>query len=217
MTEMVRKARTAESASADALEAGPADASISNRHSPLGDVIRRLRKEKGMSLKQLSDSSGVSVGMLSQVERNVSNPSVRVLSAIRHALDAPISVLFEPMVTRAEDPDFVRRAKGRPILELGHLNKELLSSKSSHNLQLMILHVEQGGSSGEQPLTYPAEKGGMVLKGEIILRVGSREAHLYAGDSFVFGPNVPHAFRHAGEDPAEVFWIIGPVSLDKQV
>lgn len=195
----------------------PVEKSRALRHSPLGRVIRRLRKEKGLSLKQLSETSGVSIGMLSQVERDVSNPSVRVLSAIRQALDAPLSVLFEPAVTRAEDPDFVRRAKARPVLELGHLNKELLSSKNSHSLQLMILHVDKGGSSGEHPLSYPAEKGGMVLKGEIILRVGDEETHLFAGDSFVFGASVSHSFRHAGEERAEVFWIIGPVSLDKQV
>ncbi|MBX5088326.1 helix-turn-helix domain-containing protein [Rhizobium lentis] len=217
MTETAGKGPVEGAASSDATTSEPYEKLQAPRHSPLGSVIRRLRKEKGLSLKQLSESSGVSVGMLSQVERDVSNPSVRVLSAIRQALDAPLSVLFEPSVTRAEDPDFVRRAKSRPVLELGHLNKELLSSKSSHNLQLMILHVDKGGSSGEQPLSYPAEKGGMVLRGEIILQVGSQEAHLYAGDSFVFGPSVPHAFRHAGGEPSEVFWIIGPVSLDKQV
>lgn len=184
---------------------------------PLGDVIRALRKEKGLSLKQVSERSGVSVGMLSQTERNVSSPSVRVLSAIREALNVPLSALFEPISPRGEDPDFVRRAEGRPILELGHLSKELLSSRSAHNLQLMILHIGPGGSSGEQPLVYPAEKGGMILKGEILLRVGTREAHLLPGDGFSIGPSVPHSFRHTGKDPAAVFWIIGPVSLDQQL
>jgi quercetin dioxygenase-like cupin family protein len=156
--------------------------------------------------------------MLSQVERDVSNPSVRILSAILRALDAPMSVMFEPSTGHPKgDPDFVRRANDRPILELGHLNKELLASKSQHSLQLMILHIDKGGSSGEHPLTYPAEKGGMVLKGEIFLRVGHDETRLSAGDSFAFGALVPHSFRHAGDQPAEVFWVIGPVSLDRQL
>lgn len=217
MTETAGNSTEKETALVDRASNEPVEKPKALRHSPLGDVIRRLRKGKGLSLKQLSEASGVSVGMLSQVERDVSNPSVRVLSAIRQALNAPLNVLFEPAATRAEDPDFVRRAKARPILELGHLNKELLSSKNSHSLQLMILHVGKGGSSGEHPLSYPAEKGGMVLKGEIILRVGDEETRLFAGDSFVFGASVPHSFRHSGEERAEVFWIIGPVSLDKQV
>ncbi|MBY5538263.1 cupin domain-containing protein [Rhizobium leguminosarum] len=189
-----------------------------DHHTPVGGVVRRLRKAKSLSLVKLSELSGVSVGMLSQVERDVSNPSVRILSAILRALDAPMSVMFEPTAGGAkEDPNFVRRANDRPILELGHLNKELLSSKSQHSLQLMILHIERGGSSGEHPLTYPAEKGGLVLKGQIFLRVGLEETCLSAGDSFAFGPLVPHSFRHAGSEPAEVFWVIGPVSLDRQL
>ncbi len=187
-------------------------------HMPVGPVVRGLRMEKGLLLRQLSERSGVSVGMLSQVERDVSNPSVRVLSAILHALGAPMSVVFGPSADSVdEEPDFVRRANARPILELGHLKKELLSSKSPHGLQLMILHIERGGSSGEHPLTYPAEKGGLVLRGEIFLRVGHQETRLTAGDSFAFGPSIPHSFRHAGSVPAEVFWVIGPVSLDHQL
>ncbi len=214
MTDSVRQEEKSDREPSGQHPSLPAD---EGRHMSLGAIIRRLRKDKAMSLKQLSARSGVSIGMLSQIEREVSNPSVRVLSAIRKALDAPLSALFEPSVKRAEDPDFIRRAQGRPVLELGHLNKELLSSKSPHNLQLMILHIEKGGSSGERLLTYPAEKGGMVLKGEIILQVGSEEAHLLAGDSFAFGASVPHGFRHAGEGPAEVFWVIGPISLDHQL
>ncbi|MGO6696305.1 helix-turn-helix domain-containing protein [Rhizobium johnstonii] len=188
-----------------------------HNHRPLGATIRNLRKNKGLSLTQVSERSGVSVGMVSQVERDKSNPSVRVLSSILHALDAPISALFKPHKGKTEDPDFVCRAKGRPILQLGHLNKELLSSKSPNNLQLMILHIDEGGSSGEHPLVYPADKGGLVLKGKIKLKVGDREARLLAGDSFAFGPLVPHSFRHAGKGPAEVLWVIGPASFEGQL
>ncbi|MGO7180700.1 cupin domain-containing protein [Rhizobium brockwellii] len=202
-----------------ALQPEPASSLMSfDHHTPVGSVVRSLRKEKKLSLKQLSVKSGVSVGMLSQVERDVSNPSVRVLSAVLHALGAPMSVVFEPSAKAVEEePDFVRRANSRPILELGHLRKELLSSKNPHTLQLMILHIEEGGSSGEHPLTYPAEKGGLVLAGQIYLRVGDRETRLSAGDSFAFGPSIPHSFRHAGVVPAEVLWVIGPASLDHQL
>lgn len=208
---------TGEQLEPDALETGRGGRPDAVHASPLGGMIRRLRKEKNLSLKQLSLRSGISIGMLSQVERDVSNPSVRVLSAICQALDAPLSVFFEPVAAGVEELDFVRRAEQRPVLQLGYLNKELLSAKSAHNLQLMILHVDRGGSSGEGLLSYPAEKGGMVLKGEIVLQVGGREAHLRAGDSFAFGASVPHAFRHTGEEPAEVFWIIAPISIDKQL
>ena len=183
----------------------------------VGSVIRRLRREKGMSLQELAAASGVSVGMLSQVERDLANPSLRVLTGIRRALGAEVSDLFQEPPRLQQDPDFVRRASRRPRLDLGHLSKELLSSGGHHNLQFMILHIEPDGSSGEAPLRYPAEKGGMILSGNLILRVGEDEAHLTEGDSFVFDSSAPHSFRNPGQDIAKVLWIIGAVQIDRHL
>jgi transcriptional regulator with XRE-family HTH domain len=183
----------------------------------IGSVIKRLRREKGMSLQELAKASGVSVGMISQVERDISNPSVRVLTALRRALDAPLSAMFGDSPGQANDPDFVRRADRRPRLHLGEVSKELLTAGGQHNLQIMILHIEPHGSSGDTPLRYPAEKGGMVLAGEILLKVGDDEALLREGDSFVFDSSIPHGFRNPQSAPAKVLWIIGAVSLDRHL
>ena len=183
----------------------------------IGSIIRRLRREKGMSLQEVAKKSGVSVGMLSQVERDLANPSLRVLTGIRRALGAEVSDLFQEPPRTQQDPDFVRRASRRPRLELGQLSKELLSSGGHHNLQFMILHIQPDGSSGESPLHYPAEKGGLILSGELFLKVGDEEAHLVEGDSFVFDSSVPHSFRNLKQDVAKVLWIIGAVEIDRHL
>lgn len=183
----------------------------------LGSVIKRLRQEKGMSLQELARSSGVSAGMLSQVERGLSNPSVRIVTAIRRALGAPMNAFFDTPPSDASDPEFVRRADRRPKLDLGPVSKELLSAGTAHNLQFMILHIEPDGSSGETPLSYPAEKAGMVLAGKLLLRVGDREALLNEGDSFVFDSSLPHSFRNPSATTARVIWIIGAVALDRHL
>jgi transcriptional regulator with XRE-family HTH domain len=183
----------------------------------VGAVIRRLRREKDMSLQELAAASGVSVGMLSQVERDLANPSLRVLTGIRRALGAEVSDLFQEPPRIQQDPEFVRRASRRPRLELGHLSKELLSSGGHHNLQFMILHIHPDGSSGEAPLRYPAEKGGMILAGELILRVGDAETLLTEGDSFGFDSSAPHSFRNPGSGTAKVLWIIGAVQIDRHL
>jgi transcriptional regulator with XRE-family HTH domain len=183
----------------------------------VGRVIRRLRREKGMSLQELAQASGVSVGMLSQVERDITNPSIRVVTGIRRALGAEVSDLFQEPPKVQHDPDFVRRASRRPRLEFAQLSKELLSSGGNHNLQFMILHVQPGGSSGDSPLRYPAEKGGLVLSGSLILKVGESEAHLAEGDSFVFDSSQPHSFRNPLAEVTKVLWIIGAVPLDRHL
>jgi len=183
----------------------------------IGAVVRRLRGEKGMTLQELSAASGVSVGMLSQVERDLTNPSVRVMTAIRRALDVPLSALFQDLAAEPPDPAFVRRRGHRPILELQHLRKELLSAGTSHNIQFMILHIEPNGSSGGTPLSYPAEKGGMVLEGEFLLKVGNEEAMMWEGDAFAFDSSIPHSFRNPSKTVTKVLWIIGAVSLDRHL
>lgn len=183
----------------------------------IGQTIRALRKRKEMSLQDLAAASGVSLGMLSQIERDRANPSLRVLTRIREALDAPVSALFEEVPAGTADPDFVRRAGHHPRLDLGYISKELLSSKASRNLQFMILHVPPGAATGDHPIAYAAEKGGLVLDGELALSVGSRETLVRAGDSFFFDGTLPHGFRNPGKIEARVLWIIVTVGVERHL
>ena len=74
----------------------------------------------------------------------------------------------------------------------------------------MILHIPGFGSS-DKPMSYPAEKGGMVLEGELVLTVGGVAAHLQEGDSFLFDSMDPHSFRNPLKTPARILWIMGAV------
>ena len=199
------------------------DADISgtkSSHTRLGTTLRELRRAQGMSLQQLAKASGVSVGMISQIERDLANPSMRVLTAIRRALNIPLQEMFGETAskqTQQTDPDFVRRKENRSHLDLGLLKKELLTAGGNHHLQIMILKIEAGGESGNTALSYPAEKGGLVLSGELMLKVGGEEALMKEGDSFVFDSARPHSFRNISEQPATILWIIGAVQFDRHL
>lgn len=170
-----------------------------------------------MTLQALATASGVSIGTLSQIERDRANPSLRVLAQVRTALRAPISALFEETEHPPQDPGFVRRVDRRPWLELGYISKELLSPGGPQNLQFMILHIPPHGTSGTQPLSYPAEKGGMVLAGELYLAVNGEEARLREGDSFLFDSLHPHSFHNPLDQPARVLWIMGAVPVERSL
>ena len=186
---------------------------------PLGDRLRQLRKKHGMSLKTLAEASGVSVGMISQVERGLANPSVRLLTALRRALNVSLQDLFAdtPVVPGGSEPDFVRRKENRPVIELGTLRKELLTPTDKRHLQLMIIHIEPGGQSGGRALSYPAEKGGVVLSGTVILKVDDQAVELHEGDSFAFDSVRPHSLHNDSSAPTSVLWIIGAVQFDRHI
>ena len=193
---------------------------LDSAKSKLGANLRELRKKQGLSLQKLAEASGVSVGMISQVERGLANPSVRLLTSLRRALNISMQELFGE---RNEDgnaldaPNFVRRLANRPKIDLGTLRKELLTPPNRQHLQIMILHIEPGGESGSHALSYPAEKGGMVLSGEVVLTVENEAAELKSGDSFVFDSALPHSVRNSSNAPAEILWIIGAVQFDRHL
>lgn len=177
----------------------------------VGAAIKKLRTRKKLSLNELSVRSGVSVGMLSQIERDMTSPSIRTLSRIRLALRVPMSALFSEMSSDFGDPEFLRRMERRPRLRVGPggMVKEMLSPSTAKHMEFMILHIPPNGSSGEQPAAYAAEKGGMVLKGEVALKIGSEEAHLMEGDSFQFDGLIPHSFINASStEEAQLLWFI---------
>lgn len=184
--------------------------------SHVGPTLKRLRLERGLSLAALAKAARVSVGMLSQIERDISNPSLRVLTQIREALGVRASALFETSPAElSKEPSFLRRAEGHPFLDLGYCKKELLTAGAQHNIQLMILHVPPGGNSGAQPVAYPAEKAGFILEGELLLKVGEQEAVLKPGDSFIFDSTTPHAFFNTSQQaPARLLWVIGKFPAD---
>lgn len=187
---------------------------------PVGATLRRLRHMRNLSLQDLATRSGVSVGMISQVERGLANPSIRVLTQLRRALDISMPELFgeAPEVRPAPgEPAFVRRAADRPQIDLGALRKELLTSGGHHNLQIMLLHLDPGSHSGTRALSYPAEKGGLVVAGQVVLSVDGTDAVLDPGDSFAFDSAQPHGIRNDGPAPATVLWIIGAVQFDRHL
>lgn len=186
----------------------------------VGGNLRTLRKAKGMSLQALAEASGVSVGMISQVERGLANPSMRLLTALRRALNVSLQEIFgeaEPSPIPSADPAFVRRLEHRPSIDLGTLHKELLTPTDRQNLQLMVLRLDPGGESGGRALSYPAEKGGLVLSGRVLLTVEDEAAELKTGDSFVFDSARSHHLRNISDETTEVLWIIGAVQFDRNI
>jgi transcriptional regulator with XRE-family HTH domain len=182
----------------------------------IGQAIRRIRKNKQISLQTLSSASGVAIGMLSQIERDLGNPSLRTLMRIQQALDVPLSALFDAdgeddLRTPREDlAHHVRRKKTRRAVQFGTplMTKEMLSPPAGQRLQFMVLNIQPGGTSGPSPLSYAAEKGGLVLQGAFELTLAGKVLDLRAGDSFQFDGATPHTFSNPYDEPASLMWII---------
>ncbi len=175
----------------------------------MGARVRAMRQTLGLSSAELALQAGLSVGVISQIERGQANPSLRTLERLRLALKVPLMVLLEGPGSAAVEPAFVRRRHARPRLMVGNmgLGKEILSPPDTDGLRFMVITVPPGAQS-EDVLTGPGQKAGLVLKGQINLMVRDEQVQISEGDSFQFPSDVKHAFVNNTDQPAEVLWIM---------
>jgi transcriptional regulator with XRE-family HTH domain len=185
----------------------------------LGTRLRHLRSTRNLTIAQLAEQAGVSSGLISQIERGNSNPSIKTLQRLRAALGVNLWEFLDSRAA-AEAGDgaapvaspYVRRREDRPRIIVGasRLVKELLSPRSDRNLRFMIISLPPGGES-EDVIIGQGEKGGLVTRGRVRLTVGSDESDLGEGDSFQFPSSIPHKLSNPSDAPAQVIWIMSVV------
>ncbi|MGJ4926183.1 helix-turn-helix domain-containing protein [Bradyrhizobium sp. HKCCYLS2038] len=178
----------------------------------VGGRIRDLRRIRRLSLETVSARTSLSIGFLSQIERGLSSPSLRVVATLADVLGVGIAALFgsSPGGDAASD-SVVTRAPQRPELKLWRtgISKQLLSSAGGDNkLNLFLVHLEPGGSTGDELYTHDGEEAGLVLEGEMMLTVDAETWSLKQGDSFRFASRRPHRFSNpSGDAKAVVLWV----------
>lgn len=177
--------------------------------SSLSQSLRRHRLRRGLSLQALAKIADVSVGLLSQIERGISSPSLRTLSKVRLALNVSLAELFNPEPELPE-ASYIQRFENRRMMNIGsnRFSKEMLSPDPESELQMMILIVPPGGGSGTESYCYPGEKCGFVLDGVLTLLLGNESSHLRKGDSFQFDAAIPHGFTNPSQRETRVVWVI---------
>jgi len=180
-----------------------------------GEEVRSLRKARNITLIELSKASGLSVGYLSQIERNVSTPSVKALTDLSRALGVTVSWFFKDGHQGPEDEQgFIVRKANRRKLGYGDLvgADYLLTPNLDGQLELLLSKIKPGGSSGDEPYVHRGEEAGLILSGRLEMWVGERHFILEEGDSFNFASTTPHRYRNACDRETVIVWAITPPS-----
>ena len=178
----------------------------------VGQQIRDLRRSRKLSLETVAARTDLSIGFLSQIERGLSSPSLRVLATIADVLGVGIAGLFGGNEAAGSSSDaIVTREQQRAELNLWRtgISKQLLSpSGSEGRLNLFLVHMQPGGSTGDELYTHDGEEAGLVLEGEMKLTVDAESWTLKQGDSFRFASRRPHRFSNpSGKARAVVLWV----------
>jgi transcriptional regulator with XRE-family HTH domain len=178
----------------------------------VGERLRAIRRLRRATLRSIADRAGLSESFLSQVERGKANASIASLTRIAAALSVHVADLFEPDHARA-DPRVLKRAR-RPTLAFGNLGrKQLLTPRPLDQLEVIAVELDPGGSTGDEPYVHgDSEELIVVLAGSVHIQLGEHVYELERGDSIDYRSSTPHRVVNAGDDVAEVIWVISPPS-----
>lgn len=176
----------------------------------IGARLRDARQRQGLTIDQVAQSTGLTKGFISRIERDVTSPSVSTLVTVCAALSLPVGELFTTPKT-----DVVRRDEAPRIEMTGHgADERLLTPRGQARLQLVHSVIEPGGTGGEELYTLNCELEVVhVLRGGLRLVFGQSAEHLGPGDTMTFSGREPHTWHNPHErEETEVLWIIIPAS-----
>lgn len=177
----------------------------------IGNKIKELRIQKGLTQEELADRSELSKGFISQLERDLTSPSIATLVDILQCLGTDLKDFFneeteEQIVFR--DNDYFEKMD----TELSNRIEWIIPNAQKNIMEPIRLTLEAGGS------TYPdnpheGEEFGYVLSGSIILHVGKKKYTVKKGESFYFTPNSTHYAECTNKSGATLIWVSSPPSF----
>ncbi|AXH95754.1 helix-turn-helix domain-containing protein [Ornithinimicrobium avium] len=174
----------------------------------IGERLKELRTSHKLSLRDLGSATGLSATLLSQIERGVTNPSLKTLRLLADHFGQSISTLFEnaPSIDVAQ---VTRPGERTSIAADGLVHYERVTHG---NGKLEVLHgrLQVGEASSEDPWSHEAVECAYVLSGQLTVEVDGEVHTLGPGEAVTLLSTSPHRYVNRGEDVAEYLLSVTP-------
>jgi DNA-binding transcriptional MerR regulator/mannose-6-phosphate isomerase-like protein (cupin superfamily) len=171
----------------------------------IGSRLRQLRVHRGLSLAQVANAVGVSLGFLSAIERSQMSASVGTLRKLARFYKTNILEFFDP----AEASSRLVKPERRKVLEAGPGVRMELLAWGNTVMEPHLFRIAPNSGSGES-YTHEGEEFLYVLRGELHISLQGEEYRLKPGDSFYFESATPHHWKNTGRTETFVLWVNTP-------
>lgn len=177
----------------------------------IGHKIKELRIQKSLTQEELADRSELSKGFISQLERDLTSPSIATLVDILQCLGTNLEEFFSN--TSDETIVFHKADYFKKVdTELHNSIEWIIPNAQKHMMEPILLTLEPNGS------TYPdnpheGEEFGYVLNGSVTITIGKQSYKARKGESFYFIPNKQHYIKATGKTGASLIWVSTPPSF----
>ena len=158
----------------------------------IGEKLRQLRLQRGLTQEDMADRCELSKGFISQVERNLASPSIATLADMLECLGSSLSSFFK------EDEESLHGA-----------TTWLVPNAQKNAMEPILVEMNEGGETYPLP-PHEGEEFGYVLQGTVYLVTGDKKTRVRTGCSFCIHPRETHYLMNAGKTKARVLWVSNP-------
>ena len=177
----------------------------------IGNKIKMLRIKNGLTQEELANRSELSKGFISQIERDLTSPSIATLVDLLQCLGTNLKDFFNEIVDEkivfSKDDIFVKENR-----DLNHEIRWIVPDSQKNRMEPILLVLSAGGTS-ELDDPHEGEEFGYVLSGSIYIHLGNRKYRAKKDESFYFKPNVVHHISNGGKTEAKLLWVSTPPSF----
>ena len=163
----------------------------------VGQRLRALREERGVSMRSLARRSGLSANALSMIERNLTSPSVSTLNKLAAAMEVPITAFFRQEPDRSNSVFRTASERTRVPFMRG-IWEGLGGEYFTGRVEAFLLTLENGGSSGPNGMLHTGHEFVFCLRGTLDYDIEGQHYLLEAGDSLIFAAQLNHRWRNPG-------------------
>ena len=180
----------------------------------IGQLLKLFREKTGQNQGDIASMAGISISMLSQIERGIVSPSIDTLVMVCHALGLDPADLFKMLSSGR--PVRIHHAGERLTMEKGGIRYEQLMTSSAgvYHAEMFLLEVQPGCKTMLSAEGHEGVEIGFALNGEAILLVDGTEYPICEGDSIFFNSHLPHQLHNQGENTFRAVWSISPPHVD---
>ncbi len=164
----------------------------------VGEKIKELREKKGLSLKDLSELTGFSTALLSQMENHLVSPSLGTIIKLARALEVKVGDFLgetkgEPFtIVRKDERKRVSRFASKDGVKYGYSYESLGFEKKDRHMEPFIVTLEPATVPTTKTSVHEGEEFIFVLEGEMEVILGNHTDVLYPGDSIYYDSTIPH-------------------------
>ena len=178
----------------------------------IGKKLRILRKNRKMTLKELSEKSGVQIATLSRIEHDIMTGTLDSHMSICKALGISLSEFYREIEEEQKTVAVSKRSEEhQSFVHQKKSTTEILTSKiMGRKMMPLLMRIQSGGESHKEENKVGTEKFIYILDGKIEARIGKEIYSLSKGDSIYFDASLAHVFKNISKGGASVLCILTP-------